>query len=136
MTLVVDASVAFPWAFKSSSNTEALAVLRRSEPLVAPELIVAELANAAWKLVQFEGFDPTDARRRLDEAVGLLDDVVPCAPLKDRAFALALDLRHAVYDCFYLALAEAQGCRTASLDARLMHRCAGTRYAALLAEIS
>ncbi|MFL9825898.1 type II toxin-antitoxin system VapC family toxin [Rhodoplanes sp. SY1] len=134
MTLVVDASIVFRWVFKSSSSAEARAVLRRSEPLIAPELIIAELANAAWKTVQFEGFDPEDARRRLDDAIDLLDEVVPCASLADRAFEIAVDLRHAVYDCFYLALAEARSCRAATLDVRLARRCGGTRYATLLPE--
>jgi predicted nucleic acid-binding protein len=118
---------------RQKDNHEARAVLGTGEPLIAPDLIIAEVASAAWKLVQSERFDPALARRGLDEAVGLINEIVPSSALKDRAFAVALDLRHPVYDCFYLAQCEARGSRLASFDARLLRRCAGTRYAALLA---
>ncbi|WP_170149440.1 type II toxin-antitoxin system VapC family toxin [Rhodoplanes roseus] len=136
MTLVVDASVAVRWAFKTSDTPAARSVLGVDERLIAPDLIIAEIASAAWKLVQFERFDADLARRGLDEAVRLVNEIVPCATLKDRAFAIALDLRHPVYDCFYLALCEVRGCRLASLDARLARKCAATPYAALLAPVT
>jgi predicted nucleic acid-binding protein len=63
MTLVVDASVAFKWFADEEGPDRAVALLDRGEPMVAPELILAEVCNAAWKSlrrrelppVQFEG---------------------------------------------------------------------------------
>jgi predicted nucleic acid-binding protein len=53
----------------------------------------------------------------------LLVDVVrtapalhPTAPLLLRAMALAIATRRAVYDCIYLALAEAEGCELVTAD--------------------
>ncbi|WP_158859421.1 type II toxin-antitoxin system VapC family toxin [Rhodoplanes serenus] len=135
MTLVVDASVAFRWVFKTDATSAARAVLGGGHVLIAPDLIVPEIANAAWKLVRFDAFHTIEAGHRLGEAVRLLDEIVPCAPLKDRALAIALDLGHPVYDCFYLALSETRGCRLASLDGRLARRCGGTPYEALLAPV-
>lgn len=109
MTLVVDASVAVPWVFDLPGSTSAEQLFRSGERLIAPDLIIAEIASAAWKLVQFERFDADLARRGLDGAVRLVNEIVPCATLKDRAFGIALDLRHPVYDCFYLALCERRG---------------------------
>ena len=63
MTLVVDASVAFKWFVQEEGTDRAVALLERGEPFIAPDLIVAELCNAAWKSLrrrelsasQFEG---------------------------------------------------------------------------------
>ncbi len=49
MTLVVDASVAFKWFAQEDGTDRALVLLEREEPIVAPDLIVAEICNAAWK---------------------------------------------------------------------------------------
>lgn len=133
MTVVVDASVAVRWIFELPGSDLAERFFQAKEPLIAPDLVIAEIANAAWKLVRFERFDAGLARRGLDDAARLISEIVPCATLKDRAFAIALDLRHPVYDCFYLALCEVRACCLASFDARLIRRCAGTPYAALLA---
>jgi hypothetical protein len=34
------------------------------------------------------------------------EELVPMSVLNDRALAIAIELRHPAYDCFYLALAE------------------------------
>jgi predicted nucleic acid-binding protein len=49
MTLVVDASVAFKWFAQEDGTYRALELLARDEPIVAPDLIIAEVCNAAWK---------------------------------------------------------------------------------------
>jgi len=51
MTLVVDASIACKWFFDEPGADLARTTLLSGELLLAPELIVAELANAAWKRV-------------------------------------------------------------------------------------
>ena len=45
--------------------------------------------------------------------------------------ALARELDHPVYDCFYLALAEREGVQLLTADARLIGRLAGTARAGL-----
>ncbi|MBX9826741.1 MAG: type II toxin-antitoxin system VapC family toxin [Xanthobacteraceae bacterium] len=52
--------------------------------------------------------------------------------LNDRALAIGIELRHPVYDCFYLALAEQRHCQLATADERLIARCAGTPFAKLI----
>jgi predicted nucleic acid-binding protein len=52
--------------------------------------------------------------------------------LKDRALSIALELRHAAYDFFYLALAEGQRCQLVTADDRLVRRCADTPFAKLV----
>jgi predicted nucleic acid-binding protein len=58
MTLVVDASVAFKWFAQEDGTDRALVLLEREEPIVAPDLIVAEICNAAWKSLRRRELSP------------------------------------------------------------------------------
>lgn len=49
----------------------------------------------------------------------------PLRPLAPRAAALARELDHPVYDCFYLALAEAEGAALITADRRLVESVRG-----------
>ena len=51
------------------------------------------------------------------------------AHLAPRAAAIALELDHPVYDCFYLALSEAQNAALVSADRRLIAKVEGTASA-------
>jgi predicted nucleic acid-binding protein len=50
------------------------------------------------------------------------EELVPAASLRERAFAMALELGHPVYDCFYLALAERRRTQLVTADSRLLAR--------------
>jgi predicted nucleic acid-binding protein len=52
--------------------------------------------------------------------------------LKDRALAIAIELRHSAYDCFYLALAEQRTSSLVTADDRLIRRCADTPFEKLV----
>jgi predicted nucleic acid-binding protein len=132
VTLVVDASIALGWLFDVPHSPAAQTLLQRQERLIAPDLIAAEIANAAWKFVQFDGLDAHFAADAVRQVRRLIDELVPCANLQDRAFAIAVELPHPAYDCFYLALAEQRDCRLATVDQRLVRACARTKYAALI----
>jgi predicted nucleic acid-binding protein len=132
MTVVVDASVAVRWCFPLDRSDSADNVLRSGERLVAPDLVLAELTNAAWKIVTFGGgaADVTLAMMRKVERT--FDELVPSAVLKDLALEMAIELRHPAYDCFYLALAQLRGIQLVTADDRLLRQCAGTRMSELV----
>jgi predicted nucleic acid-binding protein len=132
MTVVVDASVAVRWCFPLDRSDRADGVLRSGERLVAPDLVLAELTNAAWKVVTFGGgaADLTQAMMRTVERT--FDELVPCAALKDLALEMAIELRHPAYDCFYLALAQMRGIQLVTADDRLLRRCTGTPMSVLV----
>ena len=58
-----------------------------------------------------------DVPRALPET---LAERSPLAPLAARALAIAAELRHPAYDCFYLALAEARDANLITADRRLI----------------
>lgn len=129
MTLVVDASVAVRWLFAVSKDEAADQLVKSDGPLIAPDLVLVEITNAAWKFVRFEGFDPAAAKTIIAEAAKGFDEIVPVLRLNDHALAIAIELQHAAYDCFYLALAEQRDCQMVTADEKLLARCAGTAYA-------
>jgi predicted nucleic acid-binding protein len=126
--IVVDASVAVKWFIHEPDRPAARRLLVPQSRLIAPDLIVAEVASAMWKrVVAGEG----DARQAPLTAASLprfFARLLPLAPLAARAVEIAAELRHPVYDCFYLALAEREEATFVTADRRLIDRLAGSRW--------
>ena len=120
MTIVVDASVAAKWALQENASDRARALLDSDEDFIAPSLIVAEIGSALWKRAVRQDMSTRDAVRALQSAVRLLTQLVPPTELAARATEIAVDLRHPIYDCFYLALAERERCALITADAKLI----------------
>jgi predicted nucleic acid-binding protein len=128
MTTVVDASVVVKWFVDEPGSDEALAVLEAAQVILAPDLIVPEVGNAAWKKVLREEIERAHAERILRALGGLFDRLVPSVSLVSRALEIAIELQHPVYDALYLALAEAEGARLVTDDGRLLLRVAETAW--------
>jgi predicted nucleic acid-binding protein len=132
MTAVADASVAVRWMIEANGSDRARDFLRTEEHIIAPDLIMAELTNAVWKSIVFEGLPPAVMAEAVATAEHAFHELVPSVELKNRALAIAVELRHPVYDCFYLALAEQRKCIFITADARVLRRCADTPFKALM----
>ncbi|MGA7202497.1 MAG: type II toxin-antitoxin system VapC family toxin [Candidatus Cybelea sp.] len=98
--MIVDASV-----IVASVGNPALAGAIGGKDLAAPDLVITETLNAFWKLRRAGRVVPDRA-----QILRLLDNVriVRSRPHAARADELAEALDHPVYDCLYLALAEAE----------------------------
>ena len=114
MTFVVDASVALKWYVPEENADLADDILRSGRQLIAPQIVVAEVANASWTLVRKGQLDPKQHHRIAAAIARPFDLLAPLTALLPRAAAIALELDHPIYDRFYLALGEA---RTAPLIA-------------------
>lgn len=120
MIVVVDASVATKWFFAEVDDVSARKILTSENILIAPDLIVAEVCNAARK--KFHRAE-SNAQRALEIATGLpqmFRELVPARALAPRAMEIAMNLQHPVYDCFYLALAEFSNTAVVTADAHLL----------------
>ncbi len=129
MTLVVDASVAVRWLFDIDGAAQADSLLQSGEPLIAPDLVFSEITNAAWKMTALAALPRETAAEAVLKSSDFFQEIVACRELKDLALAIAIELRHPAYDCFYLALAEQRDCQLVTADERLLARCAGTPLA-------
>ena len=121
MKWVVDASVAAKWLAPEPDSPLAEALL--DDELIVPDLLFAEVGNILWKK-QLRGemnaaATQIGARWLLQVPVQVHDS----AGLLADALALALQLQHPAYDCFYLALARRVDAPLVTADRRLHARC-------------
>ena len=130
MTTVVDASVALKWYLREDDSEQALALLGSGERLVAPDLIVAELCNGAWRLIRRGELRSQQLAMIARGVPDVFARLYGSASLAVRATAIALELDHPIYDCFYLALSEAQDAALVTADHRLVLGTEGTQFAA------
>jgi predicted nucleic acid-binding protein len=123
MRYVLDASIGVKWVINEVDSPKALRLRddyrNGVHDLIAPASFPLEVAHALTK-AQRQGIVP-DARRLWAE--GMIDApvLVPSMPLMLRALAIATQARIGVYDCIYVAAAEAEGCDLATADTRLLN---------------
>jgi predicted nucleic acid-binding protein len=128
---VIDASVAIKWLIDEPLSEQAARLLDADLPLLAPELIYAEAANALWAIARRGQIRAADVREALD----VLADVPLAVPssmkqLMAAAASLAGDLDHPVYDCMYLALALQEQRPVITADRRFVAVVQGHPYLA------
>jgi predicted nucleic acid-binding protein len=116
MTIVVDASVAVKWVLPEADSDRAAAIRAADDDLIAPSLAYAEIGSAIWRAVLRDDVAAREAREELRIAVAHYRRIVPLEELAERALELATHLRHPIYDCFYLALAERESAPLATAD--------------------
>ena len=87
--------------------------------LHAPELLLGEFANTIWKKARRK--EITDAQPYLDELPSLCElmSIYPASVLIERAAQIAFAIDHPIYDCLYLACAEATDSPLITADKRL-----------------
>ena len=135
--IVVDASVAVCWFAREAETERANRLIAAANALVAPSLLLLEVAGVLWKKVRRGEMDGDVAGAGLREIRRFVPQIVDDAELADAALALARELDHPVYDCVYLSLARRRNAPLVTLDRTFTARLAGTRYrddAVLLAD--
>lgn len=131
MSWVVDASVACKWFF-AEELSDAARDLAESGTLLAPDLILVECANVAWRRVLAESVPLAQAEALLATLPRWFDTLAPSAELYEQAFRIAHFLRHPVYDCVYLGLAEREEMRLVTADEAFVDRVRDSRWAPLV----
>lgn len=105
--MIIDASVAVKWFAIEAFHDEARALLAGPEPLLAPDILAVEVANALSVKVGRGELDESETVRAVAAiGGGGQPELRPSPPLTAEAFRMARRLEHPVYDCVYLALAE------------------------------
>lgn len=125
----MDASVAVKWYFRERAAEAATRVLADGNEgmrmLLAPDWIVAELANALCKKVRRDECSGPEAQAILEAFETDAPELLESAPLAPRALELALRLDETVYDCLYIAAAIESEAALVTADARLAHAARG-----------
>lgn len=117
MNLIVDASIAIKWLV-FENDSEAALLVRTDNDIAGPDLLLIECRNVLLTKLRRGELDLGEAQaaERDLEAIGI--EVLPTSPLLPQAFAIALDLGVAIYDCIYLAAALATGRKLITADQR------------------
>ena len=116
MRIVIDASVALKWVIDEPESEAAVAL--RDQELIAPALWLAEAANALWRHARIGEIGNDEAAAHFAELLKAPVASLPIEPYLERALELAIEIRHPVYDCIYLALALHHGTHVVTADRR------------------
>jgi predicted nucleic acid-binding protein len=129
VSLVVDASVALKWFLSDEPYArQALAVVQGGTALIAPDFLIAEVCNAAWRSARLGRISQAQVEEIAANVPRFFDALVGATRLARRAAAIAGQLDHPVYDCFYLALAEAEQAAFVTADMRLFGKVRATSW--------
>lgn len=123
----MDASVVGKW-LTPEPDRQAARDLENEEELIAPDFLMVEVANILWKGRLRGGIEPEYAHRGLrylSRGVPALHETTQLVP---RALDLALQLRHPIYDCLYLALALREDTAVVTADRRFHDRVRTSDY--------
>ena len=126
MKLTVDASIVAKWFLTEPQSEEARQLLAPRIRLHAPDLLLVEHANIVWKKVHRR--EISDPQPYLDELASLPEAVTlhRSADFLDHAARIAMEMDHPVYDCLYLACADATRSVLITADRRFAKKAAGS----------
>jgi predicted nucleic acid-binding protein len=131
VSVVIDASVALKWFLADEPNAaQAFAIVQGETMLIAPDILIAEVCNAAWRSARLGRITQDQVNEIAVALPRFFDALIGAADLAPRAVAIAGQLDHPVYDCLYVALAEAQEANLVTADTRLLGKLRGTAWAA------
>ncbi|HYU32296.1 MAG TPA: type II toxin-antitoxin system VapC family toxin [Thermoanaerobaculia bacterium] len=116
---VVDASVAAKWYFREEHTERADALLEQDNEILAPALLVVEIATLAWKRARRGEISEAAADRIIAALRQVPLEIRPTAELVTAALPLALQGGLTLYDAFYVALAVKSGCPLVTVDRTL-----------------
>jgi predicted nucleic acid-binding protein len=117
--------VVVKWFVAEELHDDARELLAGAGPLLAPDILLTEVANALRVKATRGEIDDAAARRAVAAVVGRGEPQLRRSPtLVPRAFELARELDHPVCDCVYLALAEELDEVLVTADRRFVAACA------------
>lgn len=118
--LVLDASAVVRIIEGSALGEDLAARVLQADLVLAPGLMLTEVANALWRLQRAGQLEADGLQQRLSRAASLVDHIEPDRSLQAEALALACHLGHPVYDCLYLVLARREVAQLLTADQKLL----------------
>ena len=118
MIVVVEPGVAIKWFVEEPLRPQARSLLVHGHELIAPDILIAGVAQLAWRKTVAGEIAP-DQAAPIVRNIGLptfISTFVESTRLRNRALALALQCGWPVHDCFYAACAEAASAPLVTCD--------------------
>lgn len=122
--VVLDAAIAVKWYVNEPEREDALRLLERDDLLfIAPDIFLAEVVNALLRHHRTGSFSAHLLDQALSDLALTAPQLISSTMLVGQAADLALRLRHPIYDCLYLALAERWQTEMMTADAKFVNIC-------------
>lgn len=119
---VIDANVAIKWVLPEIDSDIALSILDDDQAvLLVPDFFFSEVTNILWKSIQKQGLSLEKARMSLEVIKQVDFKVFNSYDLAIQALELSVQVKQAVYDCIYLALAINNNCQMITADERFIN---------------
>ncbi len=125
---IVDASVAIKWFIPEIHSEVALQARRLRDRLHVPAFMTLELGNVIAKKIRRGELTREEGKTILKELRHLPLQRHADERLFPAAYELALDTQQSLYDCLYLALAEAVDGRMITADRKFYQALTGGPY--------
>lgn len=123
--MVVDASVAVKWVIPEDDSPHAWRIQEKYQDeqldIVAPYLVISEVANVLWKRVRRGDLSVEMARRACAQFLRDCPVLLDSHAVSSAALGLALAHHRPFYDCLYLAWALDQRCDLVTADEKFFH---------------
>jgi predicted nucleic acid-binding protein len=118
--LILDASVAAKLFIAETDSEQAERVVASGQPLVAPDLVLVEVANVLHKAWRREIIDDAQMDRALRRLPTVFGRLFPAVDLVADDAIISRILRHPVPDCIYVALHWRTGAPVITADLELV----------------
>jgi predicted nucleic acid-binding protein len=127
--LVIDASVAVKWFVTEASSEKADEVSASDYSLLAPRLIMAEVANALARKAMQKLITPLEAAEYVRTLPQFFTGLIDIEDLIEPALQNACSYMHPIYDFVYLEAARRRNTRMLTADQKFLARVKGTSLA-------
>ena len=124
MKWVLDSNIGVKWELREDQSDKARAVRdgysRGLHELLAPDIFTVECAHAFTRAQRQGRVTTAEVYVFIADLLTTLPQFHPHQLLLPRAIEISLQVRHGVYDCLYIALAEREGCDLLTADTKVL----------------
>jgi len=134
--LVIDASVAVKWFVSEEASDKADEVSASDATLLAPRLIMPEVANALARKAMQQLITPLEAAEYVRTLPRFLAGLLDVDELIEPALQHACNYRHPIYDFVYLEAARRRDTKMLTADQKFIEKIKGTDLAQFVISLS
>lgn len=134
--VVVDSCVAIKWFIAETGFENAKSLLRPNLDLIAPDIVLMEIANALWKNERLKRVSKELVDRALANAPRYFQELWSTRELTSEAIDLARLIDHPVYDCIYAIVARRAGSPLVTSDATLLRKLSNASFSGQVVDLA
>ncbi len=127
MIVVLDVSAAIDVLLNKGDFEIYKNKIEKADVVLAPEIYLSEITNAAWKYNRIAGFSSGNSVSLAEDGINLIDQFISVKDLWKESLLEAINNNHPVYDCLYLICARRNNGVLLTKDKKLKNICSELR---------